>query len=72
MDAITFLYAVEIYAWIGAAVAAAFLLFGIDRVDPGARGTYLFRPLLIPGILGLWPLVLWRWLQLERAGKEPE
>ncbi len=56
------------YSWFGGIVAAAFLIWGIDRVDPSARGAYLFRPLLIPGILCLWPLVLWRWGQLEGSG----
>jgi hypothetical protein len=58
--------AAEVYAAIGGAVAAVFLVFGIDRIDPAARGTHTFRPLLIPGIVILWPLVVVRWLQLER------
>ena len=49
----------------GAVVAAAFLAVGLDRVEANARGSYIFRPLLIPGILLLWPLVLWRWAVLE-------
>ena len=49
----------------GGAVAVAFLLFGIDRVDANSRGAYIFRPLLVPGVVLLWPLVLWRWLALE-------
>lgn len=54
------------YGAVGLVVAAAFLLFGIDRIDDSARGVYAFRPLLIPGIVLLWPLVLWRWYVLER------
>ncbi|MGF1501632.1 MAG: hypothetical protein ACFBSD_07420 [Paracoccaceae bacterium] len=53
------------YAYAGLAVAAAFLAVGIDRVEPNARGAYAFRPLLIPGLVLLWPLVLWRWWALE-------
>ena len=56
----------KIYAAIGAVVAVVFLIFGIDRVDPGAHGAYAFRPLLAPGIIVLWPVALWRWLALER------
>ncbi len=59
---------VEIYAWIGLAVAAVFLLWGVERVVPAARGAYVFRPLAIPGVVLLWPLVLWRWWRLERGG----
>ena len=58
---------VEIYFWIGLGVAALFLFIGIDRIDPAARGSYVFRALLIPGCIVLWPLVLLRWLALERA-----
>ena len=36
-------------------------------VDPAARGTYLFRPLLVPGTVLLWPLILKRWRALERS-----
>jgi len=48
----------------GALVAVAFLLFGIDRIDEDADGAYVFRPLLVPGVLLIWPLVLWRWFVL--------
>lgn len=57
---------VEIYGLIGLGLAVAFLFFGLDRVDPAARDAYAFRPLLVPGLVVLWPLVLWRWVQLER------
>ena len=59
------------YAWFGAAAALAFLGFGVDRVDESARGSYPFRVLLVPGVMLLWPLVLWRWLALERT-PEPD
>ncbi|ABD56041.1 hypothetical protein [Jannaschia sp. CCS1] len=58
----------QVYLGLGAATALAFLGFGIDRIDENARGVWLFRPFLIPGILLIWPLVLLRWMQLERAG----
>jgi hypothetical protein len=54
---------------IGSLVAALFLSIGIDRIDEDAQGAYAFRPLLVPGILLIWPLVLWRWWVLE-AGRE--
>ena len=57
---------VKIYAAIGGVVAIAFLVFGIDRIDDGAHGSYVFRPLLAPGIMMLWPLVIWRWWVLAR------
>jgi len=64
--ALLLLEIVKVYGAIGAVVAVPFLLFGIDRIDPSSRRALAFRPLLIPGIVVLWPLVLWRWLVLER------
>jgi hypothetical protein len=57
----------EVYGALGLGVAVAFLIVGIERVDPAARGAYLFRPLLIPGIVLLWPVVVWRWRALQRT-----
>ena len=56
---------VQIWGIIGGCVALVFLTIGIDRIDEDAQGAYVFRPLLIPGILLIWPLVLWRWWQIE-------
>jgi uncharacterized membrane protein len=56
---------VQVWGIIGALVALVFLTIGIDRIDEDARGAYVFRPLLIPGVLLIWPLVLWRWWQIE-------
>ncbi|MEM7743038.1 MAG: hypothetical protein AAF409_04935 [Pseudomonadota bacterium] len=65
------LTAAELWAWAGGAVALVFLGVGIDRVDPNARTSFVFRPLLIPGIVLLWPLVLWRWAVLETGRDRP-
>lgn len=65
-NAETILLVAQHYATVGAVVAAAFLLFGVERISPEARGSYLFRLLVLPGVVGLWPLVLWRWVALER------
>ncbi len=59
--------AATVYLGVGGVVALAFLLFGIDRVDPQARGAYLFRPMIAPGLVLLWPLVLTRWAALARG-----
>ncbi len=58
------------YGGIGLVVAVAFLLVGFDRVDPAAQGAYAVRPLLLPGLVLLWPLVLWRWWILTRGSAE--
>jgi hypothetical protein len=60
-------------AWLlaGLAVGIAFLLFGLDRRDAAARGAYGFRPLLLPGLVLLWPLVVWRWLEPPSPSRQP-
>ena len=55
------------YLYAGAAVAAVFLLFGLSKLDENAQGAWVFRPLLIPGVLLIWPLVIWRFLALRRG-----
>ncbi|MEH6633556.1 MAG: hypothetical protein V7776_22295 [Halopseudomonas aestusnigri] len=60
-----FFSAIYIWLMIGGGVAAVFLIVGIDRIDEDAQDSYIFRPLLVPGILLIWPLVLWRWYILE-------
>jgi len=55
----------EYWLMVGAVVALVFLTIGIDRIDEDARGAYIFRPLLVPGVLLIWPMVLWRWYALE-------
>lgn len=57
----------KVWLWIGAGVAAAFLTIGLGRLDEDASDAYIFRALLIPGILLIWPLVLWRWLRMARG-----
>jgi hypothetical protein len=53
--------ALGVHAAIGLAVAVAFLLFGIARIDPAARGAHGFRLVVLPGLVLLWPLVVLRW-----------
>ena len=65
------LLVLRIWGSIGAVVAAVFLTIGMDRIDEDAQGPYVFRPLLIPGILVIWPLVLWRWYVYETGREEP-
>lgn len=56
-----------LYTMAGLVIGLAFILFGLDRVDPGARRSWAFRPLLLPGFMLIWPLALWRWLTIEKS-----
>ncbi|WP_371224849.1 hypothetical protein [Roseovarius sp. 2305UL8-3] len=57
----TLILLVQIWGGIGVVVSVTFLTFGLGQIDEDARGAITFRPLLVPGILVLWPLVVWRW-----------
>lgn len=59
---------VEWYLYAGIAIAVAFLVWGVDKIDEAARGTFLFRVLVLPGLIGLWPLVLVMWRRHAKAG----
>jgi hypothetical protein len=55
------------YTAAGVCVAVGFLFLALDRIDAAAHEAYAFRPLLLPGLILLWPYVLLRWLRLERG-----
>ena len=57
----------QFYAMVGVGVAALFIAFGLEQVDASSRGSWAFRPLILPGLILLWPLVLLRWLALARG-----
>jgi hypothetical protein len=55
-----------LYAAIGLLFGVGFVIWGIERVDPAARGAGMgFRILVLPGVAALWPLMLARWLRGE-------
>ena len=50
-----------IYAAIGLLIALAYLFGGAGRIDPSAKGRGMpirVRLMILPGIIGLWPLML--------------
>lgn len=69
------------YLGVGVVVALAFVLGGVERADPRARGAgWGFRLVVLPGCAALWPAVLRRWVQggppeegnaHRRAAREP-
>ena len=58
------LWTAGIYAALGVVFAAVFVVAGIGRIDPAARGaTAGFRLMVLPGCAVLWPLLLRRWMR---------
>ena len=63
------LYALAIYLAVGAVVAVPFVIVGIGRIDPAAKAAPpVFRLLVLPGAVAMWPFLLRRWM---RAGRTP-
>ncbi|MBO6688044.1 MAG: hypothetical protein NXH70_10625 [Hyphomonas sp.] len=57
----TLVLALGIYALIGLLVGLIYVFGGAGRIDPAAKGKGLpfrVRLLVLPGIAGLWPLML--------------
>jgi hypothetical protein len=52
------------YVAAGLVFAAAFVTWGVRRIDAAARaGTLGFRLIILPGVVVLWPVLLIRWRQ---------
>ncbi len=71
MTAHLLVLAVEAYLGVGLVLALVFVFALIDRIDPQAHGAHAFRPLLLPGLTLLWPLVLVRTLAKLRGMTDP-
>jgi hypothetical protein len=63
--------ALELYALVGAIFGLAFITFGVQRIDSGAKGSGIgFRLLIFPCSLAFWPLLLRRWIGGQRDPAE--
>ncbi len=50
------------WAALGVLTWLAFAFVGGPRAVPGVKGSSIaFRLMILPGVVLLWPLVLWRW-----------
>jgi hypothetical protein len=57
------LWAAAVYLLIGLLVGIPFVWRGVERIDAAAVGTsWGFRLTILPGSIGLWPLILRRWI----------
>ena len=63
--------AVRAYIFSGLVFSVPFVLFGIQRVDPDARGWAVgFRLIIIPGLCAFWPLFMIRLIRGKRRPTE--
>ena len=52
---------------VGVLVALPFLALGVGKVVEGTRGSSpLFRLMILPGCVALWPFVLTRWVRMPK------
>ena len=59
---------VAAYTGTGIVFGVPFLAFGIERIDPAARGAGVgFRVLVFPGVVALWPVMAARWARSPGA-----
>jgi hypothetical protein len=57
---------VHLYIYLGAAFAFVFVIFGVSKLDHEAHGAGpLFRAIIFPGAVALWPVLLSRWIRGE-------
>lgn len=57
-----------LYLAVGLIVGLGFVFWGVNRVDAAAgQSPLVFRVVILPGCVGLWPVVLLKWI---RAGQE--
>lgn len=57
-----------IYLGVGLLVGLGFIWRGVNRVDPvAAASPLIFRLVILPGSVGLWPVVLLMWIGSGRA-----
>ncbi|MGD1903951.1 MAG: hypothetical protein ACFB9N_17115 [Geitlerinemataceae cyanobacterium] len=56
----------------GAVFAVIFSIFGVQRLDPGAKSwnTITFRIMILPGVCIFWPLLAYRLLRSKGVPNE--
>jgi hypothetical protein len=62
---------VVIYLVIGLLFGAIFVFKGVGVVDPMAGcAPLVFRVMILPGSVALWPVLLGKWLRVRRGGRD--
>ena len=65
-----FLLALDLYFITGIIFAVAFVIRGVNTIDPvAATASLKVRLLWLPGSCVLWPVLLLKWLEIRKASK---
>ncbi len=60
------LMVVAVYLILGLIFTIVFFLYGIDKVDKDAKGSgWIFKLLILPGMMVFWPLFLNKWRKVK-------
>ncbi|XAL99555.1 hypothetical protein OT109_18495 [Phycisphaeraceae bacterium D3-23] len=60
---------VTVYSVVGAVVSVLLAFVGLGRIDPvAAHAPWFFRLMVLPGLAGLWPVMLVKWARAEKGG----
>lgn len=58
-----------VYGAIGLVAGAALAILALGRMDPGVEASpWSVRLLFLPGLVALWPVMLFKWARLTRGG----
>lgn len=68
ISATVILLLIGLYLGVGLIFGLAFITWGVERLDHATKGTSrLFRLLLLPGSIALWPWLARRWMQMKEV-----
>lgn len=57
------------YVGLGLVAGVVLALVGINTIDPAAAGSpWYFRLVVLPGLAGLWPVMLVKWARRGKGG----
>lgn len=57
---------ISLYLGVGLLFGLTFITWGVERLDHATKGTsWVFRLLLLPGSIVLWPLLARCWMQMK-------
>jgi hypothetical protein len=60
-----------VYLAVGFIFALAFVIRGVQRIDPAAeKATLGFRIIILPGAVALWPVLAARWISGKASPEE--